>query len=83
MYRGGLAQYYITQENEGIFSAHLTRYDGKADHYPPYKLTLIRDSRNWTGTTDDPGLIEGISKVIEKKLEDYNPLFPPSKKHKE
>lgn len=83
MYRGALAQYFITQENEGIFNAHLARYDGKVDHLPPYKLTLIRGTRNWTGNAEDSSLIQGIGNVIEKKLQDYNPLFPPSNKHKE
>lgn len=83
MYRGALAQYFITQENEGIFCAHLARYDGKVDHLPPYKLTLIRGTNSWTGNTDDPLLVQGIGKVIEKKLNDPDPLFPPSQKHKE
>jgi hypothetical protein len=83
MYRGALAQYFVTQENEGIFNAHLARYDGKVDHWPPYKLTLIRGGRNWTGNAEDPTLIQGIGKVIEKKLQDFDPLFPPSQKHKE
>jgi hypothetical protein len=83
MYRGALAQYFITQENEGIFNAHLARYDGKVDHLPPYKLTLIRGARKWTGNAEDTSLIQGIGNVIEKKLNDFNPLFPPSQKHKE
>lgn len=68
MYRGALAQYQITQEHEGIFQAHLTRYDGKVDHLPPYKLTLIRGAYKWTGNSEDPLLVESIGKVIDKKL---------------
>lgn len=75
MYRGALAQYYITQENEGIFNAHLARYDGKVDHLPPYKLTLIRGAYNWTGNSEDPLLIESLGKVIDKKLQDSDPLI--------
>jgi hypothetical protein len=75
MYRGALAQYYITQENEGIYCAHLARYDGKVDHLPPYKLTLIRGGYQWTGNSEDPLLIESIGKVIDKKLKEVDPLI--------
>jgi hypothetical protein len=74
MYRGALAQYYITQEHEGIFHAHLARYDGKVDHLPPYKITLIRGSYNWTGNPEDPVLVDSIGKVIDKKLKDTETL---------
>lgn len=75
MYRGALAQYYITQENEGIYCAHLARYDGKVDHLPPYKLTLIQGGLNWTGNSEDPYLIESIGKVIDKKLKESDALI--------
>lgn len=75
MYRGALAQYYVTQEHEGIYNAHLARYDGKADHLPPYKITLIRGGYNWTGNSEDPLLIESLGKVIDKKLKDSDPLL--------
>ena len=75
MYRGALAQYYITQENEGIYCAHLARYDGKVDHLPPYKMTLIRGALNWTGNSEDPHLIESIGKVIDKKLKETDALI--------
>jgi hypothetical protein len=78
MYRGALAQYYITQENEGIFYAHLARYDGKVDHLPPYKVTLIRGAQSWTGNTDDPMLVKDIGKVIDKKAQDSDHLSPPA-----
>ena len=75
MYRGALAQYQITQEHEGIFHAHLTRYDGKVDHLPPYKVTLIRGTYKWTGNSEDPLLVESIGKVIDKKLRADNSLL--------
>lgn len=77
MYRGALAQYLITQEHEGIFNAHLSRYDGKVDHLPPYKLTLIRGALKWTGNSEDPALIEALGKVIDKKLRDLKSRIPP------
>lgn len=78
MYRGALAQYFVTQENEGIFNAHLARYDGRVDHFPPYKLTLIRGTYQWTGDPEDPVLIESIGKVIDKKLQDTGAVFRPA-----
>lgn len=83
MYRGGMAHYSITQENEGIYSAHLNRYDGRVDHYPPYKVTLIKGVQNWSGNIEDATLLNNLGRVIEKKINSYDPLFPPSKKHKE
>lgn len=77
MYRGALAQYLVTQEHEGIFNAHLARYDGKVDHLPPYKLTLIRGSYKWTANSEDPVLIEALGEVIDKKLGDCKPVLPP------
>lgn len=75
MYRGALAQYFVTQENEGIFNAHLARYDGRVDHFPPYKLTLIRGSYTWTGDSEDRMLVESLGKVIDKKLQESGPLL--------
>lgn len=83
MYRGAIAHYSITQENEGIFTAHLNRYDGRVDHHPPYKLTLIKGLGAWSGSIDDPTLLNNLGRVIEKKVNGADPLFPPSKKHKE
>ena len=68
-YRGGIAHYYITQENEGIYKASLVRYDGRLDHYPPYVVTLIRSATHWSGTIDELDLLNSLGKVIDAKLQ--------------
>ena len=68
-YRGGIAHYYINQENEGIFKASLVRYDGRLDHYPPYVVTLIRSATYWSGSIDEIELLNSLGKVIDAKLQ--------------
>ena len=68
-YRGGIAHYYINQENEGIFKASLVRYDGRLDHYPPYVVTLIRSATHWSGSIDEIELLNCLGKIIDTKLQ--------------
>lgn len=68
-YRGGIAHYYINQENEGIYKASLTRYDGRLDHYPPYVVTLIRSATHWSGSIDEIELLNSLGKIIDAKLQ--------------
>lgn len=76
-YRGGIAHYYINQENEGIFQASLVRYDGRIDHYPPYVLTLIRSVSQWSGTAEETELLNSLGKIIDAKLEKIK-NYPPA-----
>lgn len=74
-YRGGIAHYYINQENEGIFKASLVRYDGRLDHYPPYVVTLIRSATHWSGSIDEIELLNSLGKIIDAKLQKDNGLL--------
>ncbi|MGI8598876.1 MAG: hypothetical protein ACR2KB_06425 [Chitinophagaceae bacterium] len=66
-YGGGLAHYVIIPEHEGIFQAHLLRYDGRPDHAPQAKLTLIKGKDNWSGNSDRKDVIEQIGKILDQK----------------
>lgn len=68
-YRGGIAHYYIQQENEGIYKASLVRYDGRLDHYPPYVVTLICTAGQWSGNIDEVELLKSLGKIIDTKLQ--------------
>jgi hypothetical protein len=67
IYKGALAHYLVTQENEGIFHAHLSRYDGRVDHFPPLKFTLIKGPSKWTGSINDDRLLKNIGNIIDNK----------------
>jgi hypothetical protein len=73
-YRGGIAHYYINQENEGIYKASLVRYDGRLDHYPPYVVTLIRSATHWSGSIDEIELLNSLGKIIDTKVQ-KDPAF--------
>ena len=66
-YGGGLAHYIIIPEHEGIFQAHLLRYDGRPDHAPQAKLTLIKGKDNWSGNSERKDVIEQIGKILDQK----------------
>lgn len=67
-YRGALAHYGVTQENEGIFQAQLIRYDGRPDHAPPVKITLVKGLNNWSGSSEKEELVDEIGEIIDNKM---------------
>lgn len=77
-YGGGLAHYLIKPEHEGIFQAHLLRYDGRPDHAPQAKLTLIKGKENWSGNSDRKDVIEQIGKILDQKKISTIPFNPNS-----
>jgi len=70
MYKGALAHYIVVLEHEGIYQANLARYDGRVDHFPPLKITLIKGPSRWTGSINDDYLLQCIGKIIENKEKD-------------
>lgn len=68
-YRGALAHYGVLQENEGIFQAHLIRYDGRPDHAPAAKITLVKGLNHWSGSSDREELVDEIGAIIDRKLQ--------------
>jgi hypothetical protein len=73
IYKGALAHYLVTLEHEGIYHAHLARYDGRVDHFPPLKFTLIKGPSKWTGSINDEGLLKNIGRIIDNKEKEQYP----------
>ncbi len=67
-YRGALAHYNVSPENEAIYQARLVRYDGKPDQTPPIQVTLIKDEGHWSGSSDKQDLLNKIGEVIERRI---------------
>jgi len=70
-YGKGRACFKIRRENPGIYYADLMYYDGNDKHNLPEKITLIRGIRYWTGSYNDPTLLNQLGKIIE---ESYNKI---------
>ncbi len=71
-YRGALAHYNVSPENEAIYQARLIRYDGKPDQTPPTQVTLIKDQGHWKGSSDKQDLLNKIGEVIERRITLHN-----------
>ena len=65
-YGDGCARFAIRKENPGIYYAHLVYFDGDRKFSPPQKITLVRGIRQWTGSFDEPGLLNELGSVIEE-----------------
>ena len=65
-YGNGSACFVIRKENPGIYYADLVYFDGSKKLEPPQKITLVRGIRQWTGSFDNPGLLNELGKVIEE-----------------
>jgi hypothetical protein len=64
-YQNAVACYAILKEAEGIYLAVLQHYEGAAEQAPPERVVLIKGIRKWTGSFDQPELIQKIGKAIE------------------
>ena len=73
-YRGALAHYGVTQENEGIYQAQLIRYDGRPDHAPPVKITLVKGPNHWSGSSEREELVDEIGEIIDNKVKHTSTL---------
>ena len=73
-YRGALAHYGVAQENEGIYQAQLIRYDGRPDHAPPVKITLVKGLNHWSGSSEREELVDEIGEIIDNKLKQASTL---------
>lgn len=74
-YRGALAHYNVSPENESVYQARLIRYDGKPDQTPPTQVTLVRGFGHWSGSNDKQDLLNKIGEVIERRITLYDPFF--------
>ncbi len=74
-YKGALAHYNISSENDSTYQAKLIRYDGKPDQTPPIQITLTRGNGLWEGSSDKQDLLKKIGEMIERRMSDYDHLF--------
>jgi len=65
-YGNGSACFVIRKENPGIYYAYLIYFDGDKKLAPPQNITLVRGIRQWTGSFDEPELLNDLGKVIEE-----------------
>lgn len=67
MYKGEPAHYSITSENRGIFHARLLKYEGKNAEVPPENILMVKSVRHWTGSYNEPYVIEELGRAIEER----------------
>lgn len=67
MYKGEPAHYSITSEKRGIFNARLLKYEGKNAETPPESILIVRGIRHWTGSYNEPHVIEELGRAIEER----------------
>ena len=68
VYKGSLAYFSIKRESPGIYLAELVYHNRHKNQAPPRKITLARGIRQWTGSHEDPSLLEQLGKKIEEAL---------------
>jgi len=68
LHKDQFALYLISEENEGIFTALLKRYDGSIHDLPPPCITLTRSVRSWKGSSDQQNLVDEIGEIIDINL---------------
>lgn len=64
-YKDGKACFRIDQDGDGIYTAQLVGWDGKATNDLPKKITLIKVVRCWSGSSDDEVLVNEIGRCID------------------
>ena len=68
LHKGEYALYLIAEEDAGIFTAHLKRYDGSVHDLPPPCITLTHSVRSWKGSTDQQNLVDELGEIIDVNL---------------
>lgn len=76
-YGKGSACFRVRKENPGIYYADLVYFDGDKKKTPPKTITLVRGIRQWTGSCEDPELLNELGKIIEELY--HLPLTSKSK----
>ena len=65
-YGKGRACFKVRKENPGIYFANLIYFEGDKKKAPPETITMVRGIRRWTGSCEDPALLNELGKVIEE-----------------
>jgi hypothetical protein len=66
-FEGGIAQYHICPESNGIYQARLLHYDGHSTRLPPMEVILVRGYRQWSGSYERQDFLNEIGSAIERR----------------
>jgi hypothetical protein len=72
-FRNALAYFSLHREADGVFFAELAGYEGEPIDAPPATILLIRGVRRWTGSFDNPEVLDELGRAIEASVS-ANPL---------
>jgi hypothetical protein len=68
IHRGGLAFYRLSQKEEGIYVAHLSRYDGKSRDTPPDEVLLVKEGAQWHSNVAYTQLVQDLGALVAQKF---------------
>ncbi|MBB1286567.1 hypothetical protein HRH25_19450 [Flavisolibacter sp. BT320] len=78
LFQNAIAHYTITEEEEGVFLAHLQHFSGLSEETPPLKILLMRGIRRWIGSLDNQQVLDALGHAIDKKSTWAAPAKPLS-----
>jgi hypothetical protein len=73
---GGVADYHILPEGNGLYRADLVGYHGRPNFCPAERIIMVRSVRKWIGSCDHIEVINQIGREIEKAVHEA-PIFRP------
>ena len=65
LYKGEWVYYNITKENNGSFTARLSKCSPCSAQVLSPHITLTKEGRHWRGTDPDQDLLDDIGNAIE------------------
>jgi hypothetical protein len=67
LYKGFLAHFTITKIKDGVFTAHLLKYQGHIVNEPPQEFTLQKEGRHWCNANTNQDLLDDVGFAIEDR----------------
>jgi hypothetical protein len=67
LYKGSLAHFTFTKVTDGVFTAHLLKYQGHIVNEPPHEFTLQKEGRHWRNACTNQDLLDDVGLAIEEK----------------
>ena len=65
LYKGALAHFTIEKMKDGVFTAHLLKYQGHLVNEPPHNFTLQKKGRHWRNDSTNQDLLDDVGFAIE------------------
>lgn len=71
LFRGSLAHYSVTIENDGTYVAALQKYSGKTGTLPPSAIVFKKQGRHCMGNCGEQDLMDDIYEAVQSKSKKY------------